>query len=78
MSYGYGCPDGYIREDDAVDVVLENGWLTEENLAELIERCTEKSFKKLKKLLEARGIEIRRLPQNPSQRDELVEEKKEE
>ena len=63
-------PDEYIHQDDAVRVVLENGWLTEEDIANEISEWNEKAFKKLKKLLESKGIEIRRLPRNPSQREE--------
>lgn len=62
--------DDYILLDDAVKVVLENGWLSEEDIANEISECKEESFQKLKKLLEEKGIEIRRLPSNPSFRGE--------
>lgn len=62
--------DDYISTDDAVRVVLENGWLTEEDIANEISEWHGKTFRKLKKLLEEKGIEIRRLPKNPSIREE--------
>jgi hypothetical protein len=62
--------DDYILIDNAVQVVLENGWLSEEDIAKEISEWDEKAFLKLKKLLEEKGIEIRRLPKNPSIRGE--------
>jgi hypothetical protein len=62
--------DDYIHVDDAVRVVLENGWLSEKDIAEEISAWNKKAFQKLKKLLEEKGIEIRRLPKNPSIREE--------
>lgn len=60
--------DDYIRIEDAVKVVLENGWLSEEDIADEISGCKEESFQKLKKLLEEKGFEIRKLPTNVSSR----------
>lgn len=62
--------DDYIHIDDAVRVVLENGWLSEKDIAEEISGWSEEAFQELKKLLAEKGIEIRRLPVNPSKRRE--------
>jgi hypothetical protein len=70
MNMEHHIPDEYVHIDDAVRVVLENGWLSEEDIAEEICGWKEKAFQKLKKLLEEKGIEIRRLPKNPSVREE--------
>jgi hypothetical protein len=63
-------PDDYVHIDDAVRIVLENGWLSEEDIAKEISEWKEKAFQRLKKLLEEKGIEIRRLPKNPSLRQD--------
>lgn len=63
-------PDDYVHIDDAVRIVLENGWLSEEDIAKEISEWKEKAFQRLKKLLEDKGIEIRRLPKNPSLRQD--------
>jgi len=64
--------DDYVHIDQAVEVALENEWVTEEDIAWYLEYKKKKDkafFKKVKKLLEKKGIEIRILPLNPSKRE---------
>lgn len=66
--------EDYVHVDKAVEVVLENGWLTEEDIANYIQTnsTTKEFWDKLKKLLEEKGIEIRKLPKNPSVRENEI------
>ena len=64
--------DDYVHVDRAVEICLENGWLTEEDIANYIQTnsTTKEFWDKLKKLLEEKGFFIKKIPKNPSVRED--------
>jgi len=62
-------PEDWVHVDRATQVVLENGWLTPEEIADYIEylHTQIKLFRKLRRALEKKGFMLRVLPKNPSE-----------
>lgn len=64
--------EDYIHVDKAVEVALENGWLSAEDIANYIDanRNVKPFISKLKEFLEKKGFSLREIPTNPSERVE--------